>query len=101
TREIVALKKIPLEAEDKVVPSAAICEISILKEMNDANIVRILDIYHMEVKISVVFGFLDLDLNQYMDKVEFFYALSRVMQLRRYAIVRVQLYCHDHLWDTK
>lgn len=37
---IVALKKIRLEAEDEGVPSTAIREISLLKEMRDDNIVR-------------------------------------------------------------
>lgn len=40
TGEIVALKKIRLEAEDEGVPSTAIREISLLKEMKDENIVR-------------------------------------------------------------
>lgn len=38
--QIVALKKIRLEAEDEGVPSTAIREISLLKELNDDNIVR-------------------------------------------------------------
>ena len=38
--EIVALKKIRLEAEDEGVPSTAIREISLLKEMKDENVVR-------------------------------------------------------------
>lgn len=37
---IVALKKIRLEAEDEGVPSTAIREISLLKELRDENIVR-------------------------------------------------------------
>lgn len=40
TGKIVALKKIRLEAEDEGVPSTAIREISLLKELNDDNIVR-------------------------------------------------------------
>lgn len=40
TNEIVALKKIRLEAEDEGVPSTAIREISLLKEMKDPNVVR-------------------------------------------------------------
>jgi cyclin-dependent kinase len=38
--DIVALKKIRLEAEDEGVPSTAIREISLLKEMKDENVVR-------------------------------------------------------------
>lgn len=40
TNDIVALKKIRLEAEDEGVPSTAIREISLLKELKDDNIVK-------------------------------------------------------------
>ena len=62
---IVALKKIRLEAEDEGVPSTAIREISLLKEMNDPNIVRLLNIVHADGhKLYLVFEFLDLDLKK-------------------------------------
>lgn len=65
---IVALKKIRLEAEDEGVPSTAIREISLLKEMNDPNIVRLLNIVHADGhKLYLVFEFLDLDLKKYME----------------------------------
>lgn len=40
TNETIALKKIRLEQEDEGVPSTAIREISLLKEMHHVNIVR-------------------------------------------------------------
>ncbi|QPG94502.1 Cell division control protein 2 [Epichloe festucae Fl1] len=65
---IVALKKIRLEAEDEGVPSTAIREISLLKEMKDDNIVRLLNIVHSDGhKLYLVFEFLDLDLKKYME----------------------------------
>jgi len=65
---IVALKKIRLEAEDEGVPSTAIREISLLKEMQDPNIVRLLNIVHADGhKLYLVFEFLDLDLKKYME----------------------------------
>ncbi|KAI9887697.1 MAG: Cyclin-dependent kinase catalytic subunit [Watsoniomyces obsoletus] len=65
---IVALKKIRLETEDEGVPSTAIREISLLKEMNDPNIVRLLNIVHADGhKLYLVFEFLDLDLKKYME----------------------------------
>ncbi|TVY56330.1 Cyclin-dependent kinase 1 [Lachnellula cervina] len=65
---IVALKKIRLEAEDEGVPSTAIREISLLKEMNDPNIVRLFNIVHADGhKLYLVFEFLDLDLKKYME----------------------------------
>jgi len=41
TNETIALKKIRLEQEDEGVPSTAIREISLLKEMQHGNIVRL------------------------------------------------------------
>ncbi|KAK5136787.1 Cell division control protein 2 [Meristemomyces frigidus] len=65
---IVALKKIRLEAEDEGVPSTAIREISLLKEMNDPNIVQLLNIVHADGhKLYLVFEYLDLDLKKYME----------------------------------
>ncbi|KAK5162763.1 Cyclin-dependent kinase catalytic subunit [Saxophila tyrrhenica] len=67
-QRIVALKKIRLEAEDEGVPSTAIREISLLKEMNDPAIVRLLNIVHADGhKLYLVFEFLDLDLKKYME----------------------------------
>lgn len=40
TGQIIALKKILLEQEDEGVPSTAIREISLLKELNHQNVVR-------------------------------------------------------------
>lgn len=65
---IVALKKIRLEAEDEGVPSTAIREISLLKEMKDANIVQLFNIVHADGhKLYLVFEFLDVDLKKYME----------------------------------
>ncbi|KAL2113761.1 hypothetical protein VUR80DRAFT_2411 [Thermomyces stellatus] len=67
---VVALKKIRLEAEDEGVPSTAIREISLLKEMRDPNIVRLYNIVHAEGnKLYLVFEFLDLDLKKYMESL--------------------------------
>lgn len=65
---IVALKKIRLEAEDEGVPSTAIREISLLKELKDENVVRLLDIVHADQKLYLVCEFLDVDLKRYMER---------------------------------
>ncbi|KAJ3378177.1 Cyclin-dependent kinase catalytic subunit [Entophlyctis sp. JEL0112] len=67
---IVALKKIRLETEDEGVPSTAIREISLLKELRHPNVVRLLDIVHNDAKLYLIFEFLDLDLKKYMDSVK-------------------------------
>ncbi|KAJ3101678.1 Cyclin-dependent kinase catalytic subunit [Phlyctochytrium planicorne] len=67
--QIVALKKIRLESEDEGVPSTAIREISVLKELNHANVVKLLDIVNQDQKLYLIFEFLDLDLKKYMDSI--------------------------------
>jgi len=66
TNDIVALKEIHLDSEEGA-PSTAIREISLMKELKHANIVRLYDVIHTEKILTLVFEFVDLDLKKYMD----------------------------------
>ncbi|UZJ56638.1 hypothetical protein CBS101457_005958 [Exobasidium rhododendri] len=95
---IVALKKIRLEAEDEGVPSTAIREVSLLKELRDEYIVRLFDIIHQEQKLYLVMEYLDLDLKKYMDNVS---SSSdglgpEIVQKFTYQLIRGIYYCHAH-----
>ncbi|KAH8829284.1 Pkinase-domain-containing protein [Flagelloscypha sp. PMI_526] len=99
TNSIVALKKIRLEAEDEGVPSTAIREISLLKELKDDNIVKLLDIIHSpDNKLYLVFEFLDVDLKRYMDdSIGRHRPLSRqIIRKFTYQLTAGLLYCHSH-----
>ena len=48
-------------------PSTAIREISVLKELKHPNVVKLLDIIHNDTKLYLIFEYLDLDLKKYMD----------------------------------
>mmetsp|Transcript_54508 Transcript_54508/g.62474 ORF Transcript_54508/g.62474 Transcript_54508/m.62474 type:complete len:311 (+) Transcript_54508:204-1136(+) len=67
TGEIIALKKIRLEHEDEGVPSTAIREISLLKEIQHPYVVQLKEVIHTENKLHLLFEFLDQDLKKYMD----------------------------------
>jgi len=69
TNETIALKKIRLEQEDEGVPSTAIREISLLRELQHPNIVKFMDVIHTDNKLYLVFEFLDQDLKRYMDTI--------------------------------
>jgi len=71
SKEIVALKKIRLEAEDEGVPSTAIREISLLKELPHVNIVGLREVVHEQQKLYLVFEYLEQDLKKYMDYVNY------------------------------
>uniref|UniRef100_A0A3Q7HQX7 cyclin-dependent kinase n=1 Tax=Solanum lycopersicum TaxID=4081 RepID=A0A3Q7HQX7_SOLLC len=96
TNETIALKKIRLEQEDEGVPSTAIREISLLKEMQHANIVRLQDVVHSEKRLYLVFEYLDLDLKKHMDSCPEFSKDPRLVKMFLYQILRGIAYCHSH-----
>lgn len=63
------MKKIRLENEDDGVPSTAIREISLLKELQHPNIVCLEDVLMQEGKLYLIFEFLSMDLKKYMDGI--------------------------------
>lgn len=95
TGEIIALKKIRLEAEDEGIPSTAIREISLLKELQHPNIVRLYDVVHTERKLTLVFEFLDQDLKKYLDICDSGLGLP-IMKSFLYQLVTGVAYCHHH-----
>nr|XP_033512620.1 cell division control protein 2 homolog A-like isoform X4 [Nicotiana tomentosiformis] len=95
TNEIIALKKIRLEQEDEGVPSTAIREISLLKEMQHANIVRLQDVVHSEKRLYLVFEYLDLDLKKHMDSCPEFSKDLRIVKTFLYQMLRGIAHCHS------
>ena len=67
SNELVALKKIRLNPEEEGIPSTAIREISLLKELYQLNIVNLLDVIHTSKKLTLVFEYCDSDLKKIMD----------------------------------
>ncbi|XP_011407715.1 PREDICTED: cyclin-dependent-like kinase 5 [Amphimedon queenslandica] len=65
--EIVALKIVRLDEDDEGVPSAALREICLLKELKHKNIVRLTDVLHKNLKLTMVFEYIDQDLKKYFD----------------------------------
>ncbi|GAB5364950.1 hypothetical protein AAMO2058_001014400 [Amorphochlora amoebiformis] len=96
TAELLALKKIRLDAEDEGIPSTAIREISLLKQLQHENIVRLYDVVHTERKLTLVFEYLDQDLKKYLDACgEKGIELSTVKSFL-YQLLKGIAYCHDH-----
>lgn len=65
--DIVALKRIRLDNEDEGVPCTAVREISLLKELQHPNIVRLHDVLHRDKKLTLVFEYVDTDLKKFID----------------------------------
>jgi len=69
TNEIVALKKIRLENEEEGMPSTAMREISILKELNHPNIVSLKDVTYVpsEKRLYIIFEYIEQDLKKFLN----------------------------------
>jgi len=66
TNDWVAMKQMKLDAQEEGVPSTAIREIALLKELSHQNVVRLLDVFCKPNKLVLVFEFLENDLKKYM-----------------------------------
>jgi len=92
---LVALKKVRLETEDEGVPSTAIREISILREVQHENIVNLIDVMSSSKKLYLVFEYLEQDLKHFMDKRR--QPLSgRLLKSYIFQMLNGVLFCHLH-----
>mmetsp|Transcript_2910 Transcript_2910/g.4428 ORF Transcript_2910/g.4428 Transcript_2910/m.4428 type:complete len:274 (+) Transcript_2910:279-1100(+) len=91
-----AMKKIALSGHDEGVPSTAIREISLLKELDHENIVMLKDVIHFENKLYLVFEFLDQDLKQYMDTCGPEGLSPDLVKSYMYQLLNGIAFCHSH-----
>lgn len=95
--DLVALKKIRLDTDDEGLPSAAIREITLLKQLRHQNIVHLRDLVHFEKKLVLVFEYMDQDLNKFLQPYRNGETLDTdiVKSLMRQLLAAVA-YCHYH-----
>ncbi|KAI2644773.1 Cyclin-dependent kinase 2 [Labeo rohita] len=96
TGETVALKKIRLDTETEGVPSTAIREISLLKELNHPNIVKLRDVIHTENKLYLVFEFLHQDLKRFMDSSSVTGISLPLVKSYLFQLLQGLAFCHSH-----
>lgn len=114
TLEIVALKRVRLDEDDEGVPSSALREICLLKELKHKNIVRLYDVLHSDKKLtlgskyilpwitlismifySLVFEHCDQDLKKYFDSLNGEIDME-VVKSFMYQLLRGLQFCHSH-----
>jgi len=94
TDELVALKKMILEAEDEGIPSTAIREISLLKELSEhPNIVKLKDVLYCNNKLYLIFEYLEQDLKQYIDSVQSLDPM--LIKSYMYQMLKGTEFCHN------
>jgi len=78
TNEIVALKKIRKQQDEEGVPSSALREIALLKELQHVNIVRLIEIMNTIKKLTLVFEYVPRDLKRIIDETNDGKGLNRL-----------------------
>lgn len=96
TGEILALKKIRLDAVDEGIPSTAIREISLLKQLQHPNIVRLYDVVHTDQQLTLVFEYLDQDLKKYLDACGKGGLNGYIIKSFMHQLIKGVSYCHHH-----
>lgn len=95
TGEVVAIKKIKLESEDEGVPSTAIREIALLKELQHPNIVCLKDVLMQEAKLYLIFEYLTMDLKKYIDTHRKPRIDPMLVKSWTYQLLQGLLFCHQ------
>ncbi|KAH8020057.1 hypothetical protein MRX96_018533 [Rhipicephalus microplus] len=98
TGRFIALKKIRLENEVEGVPSTAIREIALLKELRHPNVVRLLDVVPCDQKLYLVFEYMAEDLKKHIDRAASCKSSLAVNLVKSYLWQLLQgiAYCHSH-----
>uniref|UniRef100_A0A8R1DXS7 Protein kinase domain-containing protein n=1 Tax=Caenorhabditis japonica TaxID=281687 RepID=A0A8R1DXS7_CAEJA len=96
TNEMVAMKKIRLESEDEGVPSTAVREISLLKELKHPNVVGLDAVIMQENRLYLIFEFLSSDLKRFMDQLpKDQFLSSATLKSYTFQILQAMCFCHQ------
>lgn len=95
TGDILALKKIRILYEDEGVPGTAIREVSLLKECDHPNVIKLHEVFSNPSALFLVFEFLDMDLRVYLRRFGKFTDTSMLQSAACQCFNGVE-YCHGH-----
>jgi len=96
TGQFVAMKKIRLEAEEEGIPSTAVREISMLKELRHASIVCLEDVIMQENRLYLIFEYLPMDLKRFLDNLDKDKMMDpSLVRSFLYQITQGIAYCHQ------
>jgi len=94
--DLVALKKIRLDTEAEGVPSTAIREIALLKELDHPNVVKLLDVVHCDKNLFLVFEYLNQDLKKLLDSTTSTGLSRAVVKSYMFQLLQGISHCHAH-----
>lgn len=90
-----ALKKIRIVYEEEGVPGTAIREVSLLKECDHPNVIKLYEVFSNASALYLVFEFLDMDLRQYTKRFGAITDANLLKQAACQCFSGIE-YCHSH-----
>ena len=94
-KEIVAIKKMKIDLENEGIPSTALREITILRELKHPNIVRLLDVVLNDSKLYLLFEYGECDLRKYLINLKDKSLDENSIKNFLYKILDAVAYCHS------
>ncbi|KAL9457079.1 hypothetical protein AB3S75_006172 [Citrus x aurantiifolia] len=94
TGQKVAIKMMTIQTEQEGVPSYIIREVSLLKELEHENIVRLLDVQSSRTDVFLVFEYLDLDLHSFITRHKTTFNLLVIKAILKQILLGLA-YCHS------
>jgi len=91
---MVALKKVKIEHCDEGLPSTALREMGLLKELDHPGVVKLLEIIHGENKLYLVFEYFNTDLKKFMDKRGYPLSLGQAKDVLS-QVMKALLHCYQ------
>ena len=95
SNEIIAIKKIKIDLENEGIPSTALREITILRELQHPNIIELKDVICNNNKLYLLFEFAEYDLRKFLEECENKHLEEETIKSFLYQILDALAYCHS------
>ena len=95
SNEIIAIKKIKIDLENEGIPSTALREITILRELQHPNIIELKDVICNNNKLYLLFEFAEYDLRKFLEEYENKHLDEETIKSFLYQILDALAYCHS------
>jgi len=95
SNEIIAIKKIKIDLKNEGIPSTALREITILKELQHPNIIELKKVICNNNKLYLFFEYAEYDLRKYLEEFENENLDEETIKSFLYQILDALAYCHS------
>lgn len=95
TKELFALKKIYLNSEEEGIPSTAIREIALLKELDHVNVVKLHNVIHYKQRLILVFEYCNEDLKHFITSYKDEDIPMKLIKNFMYQTFKGMAHCHQ------